>query len=111
MVCSKSSDMTRSVKSPVHCGRSALWDHRGTPRPRATLSAGRRNSMGRVAIVAGCWFALWMALGSLVGGLTAGGHGGVQNGIYFGLFHGAWIAALTSFAWPWIMPESLARWM
>jgi hypothetical protein len=67
--------------------------------------------MGRVAVVAGCWFVVWMALGSLVGGLTAGGHGGVQNGIYFGIFHGAWIAALTSFAWPWIMPEPIARWM
>jgi hypothetical protein len=67
--------------------------------------------MGRVAIVAGCWFALWMAAGSLFGALTAGDHGGVQNGIYFGLFHGAWIAALTSLAWPWIMPDAISRWM
>jgi hypothetical protein len=67
--------------------------------------------MGRVALVAGFWFLLWMTLGSVVGGLTGGAHGGVQNGIYFGIFHGAWLAALTSFAWPWIMPESLLSWM
>ena len=29
----------------------------------------------------------------------------------FGIFHGAWLATLTSFAWPWIMPESIANWM
>jgi hypothetical protein len=67
--------------------------------------------MGRVAIVAACWFAFWMTLTALVGGLTGGAHGGVQNGIYFGIFHGAWLATLTSFAWPWIMPESIANWM
>jgi hypothetical protein len=82
---------------------------RGGPTQRYCVKEQVR--MGRVAVVAGCWFALWMALGSLVGGLTAGGHGGVQNGIYFGLFHGAWLATLTSFSWPWIMPESIARWM
>jgi hypothetical protein len=63
--------------------------------------------MGRVALVAACWFAFWMTLGSVVGGLT----GGVSNGIYFGAFNGAWWAVLTSFAWPWIMPEAIERWM
>jgi hypothetical protein len=67
--------------------------------------------MGRVAIVAACWFAFWMALGSIVGGLTGGPGGGVTNGIYFGAFNGAWWAVLTSFAWPWIMPDSVERWM
>jgi hypothetical protein len=72
---------------------------------------GEEKLMGRVAVVAGCWFVLWMAMCSVVGGLTGGSHGGVQNGIYFGIFHGAWLATLTSFAWPWIMPESISRWM
>jgi hypothetical protein len=35
----------------------------------------------------------------------------VQNGIYFGAFNGAWWAVFTSFAWPWILPERLDRWM
>ena len=33
------------------------------------------------------------------------------NGIYFGFFNGAWWALLTSFAWPWIMPAAIDRWM
>ena len=33
------------------------------------------------------------------------------NGIYFGFFNGAWWALLTSFAWPWIMPSAIDRWM
>jgi hypothetical protein len=40
-----------------------------------------------------------------------GNGGGVQNGIYFGAFNGTWWALLTSFAWPWITPERLDRWM
>jgi len=34
-----------------------------------------------------------------------------SNGIYFGFFNGAWWALLTSFAWPWIMPAAIDRWM
>jgi hypothetical protein len=67
--------------------------------------------MERVAVVAGLWFLMWMIIGSALGGLTGGAHGGVQNGIYFGLFNGAWLAVLTSFAWPWILPERINRWM
>jgi hypothetical protein len=67
--------------------------------------------MGRIAIVAACWFAFWMTVGSVVGGLTGGPGGGVSNGIYFGAFNGAWWAVLTSFAWPWILPDRLERWM
>jgi hypothetical protein len=67
--------------------------------------------MGRVALVAAIWFAFWIVVGSTVGGLTGGNAGGVQNGIYFGAFNGAWWALFTSFAWPWIMPERLDRWM
>jgi hypothetical protein len=67
--------------------------------------------MRRVALVAACWFLFWMTLGSVIGGLKGGPGGGVSNGIYFGAFNGAWWAVLTSFAWPWIMPERIARWM
>ena len=67
--------------------------------------------MGRVAIVAACWFAFWMTAGAVVGGLTGGSGGGVTNGIYFGMFDGATWAVITSFAWPWIMPEAVDRWM
>jgi hypothetical protein len=37
--------------------------------------------------------------------------GGVQNGIYFGAFNGALWAVLTSFSWPWLMPERINQWM
>ena len=67
--------------------------------------------MERVAVVTGLWFMFWMIFGAVVGGLTGGAHGGVQNGIYFGAFNGAWLALLTSFAWPWILPERINRWM
>jgi hypothetical protein len=62
----------------------------------------------RVAIVAGVWFAFWMILGAVAGGIMSGDK---QNGIYFGFFNGAWWALLTSFAWPWIMPTAIDRWM
>jgi hypothetical protein len=67
--------------------------------------------MGRVAIVAGCWFLFWMAVASIVGALTAGPSRGIPYALYFGMLHGAWLALLTSFAWPWIMPASIDRWM
>lgn len=62
----------------------------------------------RVIIVAGIWFAFWMILGAALGGVMAGDK---PNGIYFGFFNGAWWALLTSFAWPWIMPTAIDRWM
>jgi hypothetical protein len=65
----------------------------------------------RVVIVVGIWFAFWMILGSVMGGLMGGSGGGVQNGIYFGFFNGASWALLTSFAWPWVMPTAIDRWM
>ena len=67
--------------------------------------------MGRLIFVAGCWFAFWMTVGAAVGGLTGAPHGGVANGIYFGAFNGAWFAVLASFAWPWVMPNAIERWM
>jgi len=62
--------------------------------------------MGRVFIVSGCWFILWMSLGTIV----SVAFGGV-DGLFAGAMNGAWIALLTGFAWPWIMPESIAKWM
>jgi hypothetical protein len=78
---------------------------------RIVVSGEESSSMKRVALVAAVWFAFWIVVGSVVGGLTGGHGGGVQNGIYFGAFNGAWWALFTSFAWPWIMPERLDRWM
>jgi hypothetical protein len=31
--------------------------------------------------------------------------------VYAGIFNGAWLALLTAFAWPWIMPRTINRWM
>ena len=65
----------------------------------------------RVASVAAIWFAFWMILGAVVGGMIASAPADKTNGIYFGFFNGAWWALLTSFAWPWIMPTAIDRWM
>jgi hypothetical protein len=67
--------------------------------------------MKRVAIVAAAWFAFWMILGAVVGGLRGGEHGEWQNAAYAGFFNGALLAVLTSFAWPWLMPRRIERWM
>lgn len=67
--------------------------------------------MGRVALVIGLWFAFWMIAGATVGGLTARPAGGMQNGIYYGALNGALVAFVASFAWPWIMPNVIDRWM
>ena len=64
----------------------------------------------RVLIVAGIWFAFWMILAAVIGGLTSRAGDGTE-GVYFGFFNGAWWALLTSFAWPWIMPTAIDRWM
>jgi hypothetical protein len=67
--------------------------------------------MQRVAVVAGCWFLLWMAIGALVGGLSGGSRADVATNVYFGVFNGTLWAVITSFSWPWIMPNSIERWM
>ena len=67
--------------------------------------------MGRIAIVAGCWYLLWIAIAAVFTGLTSGPSRGIADALYFGLLHGAWLALLTSFAWPWIMPERIDHWM
>ena len=64
----------------------------------------------RVAIVAALWFAFWMILAAVLGGVMSKPGDGTE-GIYFGFFNGAWWALLTSFAWPWIMPTAINRWM
>ena len=67
--------------------------------------------MGRTAVIAGFWFAFWMIAGGAIGGLMASKPDVVSTGIYYGIFNGAFFAALTSFAWPWIMPRSIDRWI
>ena len=62
--------------------------------------------MRRVFIVSGCWFILWMSIGVIVGVLFRG-----VDGLFAGAMNGAWLAVLTSFAWPWVMPDSISRWM
>jgi hypothetical protein len=52
-----------------------------------------------------------MILGATLGYALGGDHGGKANGLYSGFFNGAWWAALTSFAWPWIMPKRIDDWM
>jgi hypothetical protein len=67
--------------------------------------------MGRTAVIAGFWFVFWMAAGAALGGWTAPKPDVVTTGIYYGIFNGAIFAVLTSFAWPWIMPKFIDRWM
>ena len=62
--------------------------------------------MGRIFLVAGLWFLFWMSVGLFISVAAKG-----IDGLTAGLMNGAWIATLTSFAWPWIMPESINRWM
>jgi len=62
--------------------------------------------MGRIFIVVGCWFALWMGIGITWSVLSKG-----VDGLFSGAMNGAWVATFTSFAWPWLMPSSIRRWM
>ncbi len=67
--------------------------------------------MGRTAIIAGSWFAFWMIVGGALGGFLAPTTDVRLTNIYYGIFNGAFFAVLTSFAWPWIMPRVIDRWM
>jgi hypothetical protein len=67
--------------------------------------------MKRVALVAACWFAFWMIASAALGYVFAGDHGGKANALWFGFINGAWLATLTAFAWPWIMPKRIDDWM
>jgi hypothetical protein len=60
----------------------------------------------RTFVVVGCWFLIWISLG-----IAYGLHSKGLDGLFSGAMNGAWIAALTSFAWPWIMPTSIRKWM
>jgi hypothetical protein len=62
--------------------------------------------MRRIFLVVACWFGFWISIGIMLGLLSKG-----LDGLFSGAMNGAWIATLTSFAWPWIMPESLSQWM
>jgi hypothetical protein len=62
--------------------------------------------MRRVFIVVGCWFIFWISIGIAVGVLSKG-----LDGVLSGTMNGAWIATLTSFAWPWLMPQAIRNWM
>jgi hypothetical protein len=64
----------------------------------------------RVFLIGGLWFLFWMALCAGIGALRAPANA-VPEAIYSGVFNGAWLALITSFAWPWIMPRKLDRWI
>jgi hypothetical protein len=68
------------------------------------------SAMKRVFIFGGCWFLFWMALCAVIGWLRSPPNA-VFEGVYSGIFNGAWLALLTAFAWPWIMPRTINRWM
>jgi hypothetical protein len=59
--------------------------------------------MDRVALVAFCWFAFWTGMGTLVGRLLDTPGTFIIVGFVFAL--------ATVFAWPWVLPERLQRWM
>jgi len=78
-------------------------------RPEGEIGSGDRD-MKRVAVVALAWFAFWMTAASLLGWAFSNPKMHAEAA-YFGFFNGAWWALLTSFAWPWIMPSAIDRWM
>jgi hypothetical protein len=59
--------------------------------------------MDRVAFVAVCWFAFWTSMGVLAGRLLETPGTWTVAGFVFAL--------VSVFAWPWILPEALNRWM
>ena len=59
--------------------------------------------MDRVAIVTVFWFAFWTGMGSLLGRYLD-----IPGTITVA---GFFLALVTVFAWPWILPERLNRWM
>jgi hypothetical protein len=59
--------------------------------------------MDRVAFVAICWFAFWTVAGWVLGRVLEVPGTFTVGGFIFAL--------LTVFAWPWVLPERLNRWM
>lgn len=51
----------------------------------------------RIFLLVAIWFLLWMVSGALLGGA-----GGTASGFF--------VAYVTGFALPWIMPERLQKW-
>ena len=62
--------------------------------------------MGRIFVFTGCWFAFWMGVGVIIGVHARG-----LDGLIAGAQNGAYLATLLSFAWPWLMPEAVDRWL
>lgn len=60
-------------------------------------------AMDRVAVVAWCWFVLLTLAGAAVGALIGTPGTGAICGFIVALF--------ATFAWPWIMPETVTEWM
>jgi len=66
--------------------------------------------MKRVFLIGAIWFAFWMGLCAGIGALRAPPNG-VFEAVYSGVFNGAWLALITSFLWPWIMPRKVDKWI
>jgi hypothetical protein len=62
--------------------------------------------MNRTVLVTFCWFVVWTSVGGAVGKLLEIEGGGVSGSIYGCLF-----ALMTTFAWPWILPDFIWNWM
>ena len=57
----------------------------------------------RVALLAICWFVVWTLVGAYIG-RQIGLHGsGIVGGFFFAL--------VTTFAWPWVLPNFIWEWM
>ena len=66
--------------------------------------------MKRAIVVTAIWFLGWTAICAAVAAIRAPANG-VAEAVYSGVFNGAWLALITSFAWPWIMPRSFDKWI
>ena len=66
--------------------------------------------MVRTAVIVGIWFVIWMIIGGAVGGLASTSKD-IAPHVFYGVTNGAFFAVLASFAWPWIMPRLIDRWM
>ena len=58
----------------------------------------------RVVLFLTCWLALWTGAGAGVGYLLFGTLG-------TGTVSGFVVAVLSTFLWPWIIPQSIDNWM
>ncbi len=61
------------------------------------------NRTDRIALVAVCWFAIWIGVGA-----WAGREAGLPGS---GIIGGFFLALLTTFAWPWVLPNFVWQWM